>query len=391
MSNNLAQSNSLTDLAARIKAEHEAVGDALKNSVRHAIAAGELLIEAKAQLKHGTWLPWLKDHCGVTARSAQAYMRVARTLGAALNGPNAKRVADLSFRDSLQLLSAAGSRVSGLPQASIDRVIEYREANPRENWQRAITIVRREERHEQAHIEQKQASSQSVAVGKYCVLRHPDRAAWFTAVGPEMTEAEYKEKQTVALQTAELHAMRQKRDQLSEQATALEDEAEKLNKKARTLRKRARVIHEEIASKVHAIIGPVKLTTESSKLECDPSTDAKIAAMDDQQRAEWLLNAKGLQHLSTGWGSSASLEDRLKSEMKRRDLAAARAAKTGWTQSAKAVMAVMAVVFYPPSFFFIPIKIIIFTKRRAREACARVRKITATTATTARPGSPEPG
>jgi hypothetical protein len=60
------RSNSLTDLAQRIKAEHEAVGVALKDSVRHAIAAGEMLIEAKAQLdQHGAWLPWLKEHCGV--------------------------------------------------------------------------------------------------------------------------------------------------------------------------------------------------------------------------------------------------------------------------------------------------------------------------------------
>ena len=46
-------SNSLPDLAARIRNEHEAVSSALKDRVRHAIAAGELLIEAKAQLKHG--------------------------------------------------------------------------------------------------------------------------------------------------------------------------------------------------------------------------------------------------------------------------------------------------------------------------------------------------
>ena len=54
-----AGDNSLPDLAARIKAEHEAVSTALKESVAHAIAAGELLIEAKAQLGHGQWLPWL--------------------------------------------------------------------------------------------------------------------------------------------------------------------------------------------------------------------------------------------------------------------------------------------------------------------------------------------
>lgn len=48
-----AGDNSLPDLAHRIRAEHEALAVALKDSVRHAIAAGELLIEAKAKLGHG--------------------------------------------------------------------------------------------------------------------------------------------------------------------------------------------------------------------------------------------------------------------------------------------------------------------------------------------------
>ena len=68
------RSNSLTDLAARIKAEHEAVGTALKESVRHAIATGELLIEAKDQLEHGQWQDWLRDYCGVTDRTARRYI-----------------------------------------------------------------------------------------------------------------------------------------------------------------------------------------------------------------------------------------------------------------------------------------------------------------------------
>jgi hypothetical protein len=58
---NTALSNSLTDLAFRIRAEHEAVAGAIRQTLTHAMAAGDLLIEAKAQLKHGQWLPWLKS------------------------------------------------------------------------------------------------------------------------------------------------------------------------------------------------------------------------------------------------------------------------------------------------------------------------------------------
>jgi hypothetical protein len=70
--------NSLSDLVARIKIEHEAATDALKRSVAHAIAAGDLFLKAKKQFKHGGWLPWLNANCDIPERTVQAYMRLAR-------------------------------------------------------------------------------------------------------------------------------------------------------------------------------------------------------------------------------------------------------------------------------------------------------------------------
>jgi hypothetical protein len=102
---NIAASNSLADLAARIRAEHEAASHALKESVRHAIAAGELLIEAKGRLDHGRWLPWLKDHCAISERTAQLYMRVARNraeIEAEIANP--QRIADLTLSEAAALL-----------------------------------------------------------------------------------------------------------------------------------------------------------------------------------------------------------------------------------------------------------------------------------------------
>ena len=98
----LGGDNYLPDLAARIRAEHAGALSAAKRSVEHAIAAGELLIEAKAQLKHGQWLPWLRDHCDMSERTARAYMRVARNkdkLGEIGN------VADLSLRGAIGALT----------------------------------------------------------------------------------------------------------------------------------------------------------------------------------------------------------------------------------------------------------------------------------------------
>ena len=99
----LAGDNSLPDLAARIRVEHEAVSAALKESVRHAIAAGELLIEAKGQLGHGRWLPWLRDHCTISERTAQLYMRVAKNR-AEIEAQMRNGVADLSLNEAAALL-----------------------------------------------------------------------------------------------------------------------------------------------------------------------------------------------------------------------------------------------------------------------------------------------
>jgi hypothetical protein len=96
-------SNSLADLVARIRAEHEATAAALKSSVEHAMTAGDLLIEAKAQLKHGEWLPWLAEHCEMSERTAQLYMRLA--CERPMIESKAQHVADLNLRGAVALMS----------------------------------------------------------------------------------------------------------------------------------------------------------------------------------------------------------------------------------------------------------------------------------------------
>jgi hypothetical protein len=98
-----ARSNSLTDLAARIRAEHEATSEALKSSVEHGIAAGELLVEAKAKVPHGQWLPWLRDNCSISERTAQLYMRCAKNR-TAIETQIRNGVADLSLNEAAAIL-----------------------------------------------------------------------------------------------------------------------------------------------------------------------------------------------------------------------------------------------------------------------------------------------
>jgi hypothetical protein len=57
------------------------------------------LIEAKALLKHGEWLPWLKEHVGFSDRTAQLYMKIVRM------GFESATVADLGLQAAANTIS----------------------------------------------------------------------------------------------------------------------------------------------------------------------------------------------------------------------------------------------------------------------------------------------
>ena len=90
----------IDDLAARIVAEHKAVRAAMKSTLEHALACGDLLIEAKAKLAHGTWLPWLAEHCAsLSERTAQVYISLARNRAAIRAAIEAKSADVCGFDD----------------------------------------------------------------------------------------------------------------------------------------------------------------------------------------------------------------------------------------------------------------------------------------------------
>lgn len=70
-------SRSLSQLATEANREHALCDSAYSTAVRHADAAGRLLTEAREQLRHGEWLPWLEEHFSGSIRTAQGYMRLA--------------------------------------------------------------------------------------------------------------------------------------------------------------------------------------------------------------------------------------------------------------------------------------------------------------------------
>lgn len=93
----------LDDLANEINHHHQEYEDAARSAIEHAGVAGELLIEAKAQVAHGGWLTWMADNIKCSERMAQNYMAIARRWPELES--NTKRVADLPLRDGLRLLA----------------------------------------------------------------------------------------------------------------------------------------------------------------------------------------------------------------------------------------------------------------------------------------------
>ena len=47
------------------------------HAIEHAIECGRLLVEAKASVPHGEWLPWLCENTKVSERTARRWMRFA--------------------------------------------------------------------------------------------------------------------------------------------------------------------------------------------------------------------------------------------------------------------------------------------------------------------------
>jgi hypothetical protein len=95
----VSEQATLADLAKQINEAHRLCEAAMNTGLAHALDAGRLLLEAKRQCQHGTWLPWLKENFKGSKRTAQAYLRLHREY------PQLKlkahRVALLSMRQAI--------------------------------------------------------------------------------------------------------------------------------------------------------------------------------------------------------------------------------------------------------------------------------------------------
>jgi len=89
-------------LVHRIESAHRATVGAARTAIEHAIECGRLLAEAKALMRHGEWLSWVRGNLTFGVRQAQKYMRLAERADAL---PNANSGAHLSINDALAVVA----------------------------------------------------------------------------------------------------------------------------------------------------------------------------------------------------------------------------------------------------------------------------------------------
>lgn len=119
---------SLISIAAQIREKHSACVALVISTAEAAAEVGRLLLEAKAQVGHGGWAPWVADHCGFSLRTAQGYMRLAR----ALSDPGkSAAVAHLSLGGALAALAEPAEPAEPSDPVSLaDRLLRLAEDDP---------------------------------------------------------------------------------------------------------------------------------------------------------------------------------------------------------------------------------------------------------------------
>ena len=131
---------------------------ALRREAEEVINIGNLLVEAKEQVKHGEWLPWLKANFGLSIRSAQNYMAVARFAA------KYATVAHLRLRPSALYLLASetltSDEIEAVLRAAETEWVDYERAAEIMNslrWRDTTTEEARAEEERQAEEAQSEA------------------------------------------------------------------------------------------------------------------------------------------------------------------------------------------------------------------------------------------
>lgn len=241
------------------------------------IEIGKRLIEAKAQLKHGEWLPWLSEKVEFSETSAQRFMQLAREYG------NTSLVGDLGTSKALVLLALPASERENF--ASEKHVVNGEEKSVAEMSKRELEEAIRQRK--LAELERDKARRE---------LDEQRKAN-------EEAAAEAQKAQDAAELERELKALREKPvdvavqtvDASEEQIAAAVKEAElsakeKIGKKAEELKKAREDLAQAKADAQAAAEKAEKAEDEAAALRAELDKARKsAAAMDNKALAEFAV------------------------------------------------------------------------------------------------------
>jgi hypothetical protein len=107
----------LAELAGRINAEHEAGERATRRGLEHFRAAGDALLQAKADCGHGRFKAWVEKNVKVSYRTAAVYMRLAREWEKCAAAAHLRDALRMLTEDDLQEERAVRDRLLGVAGA----------------------------------------------------------------------------------------------------------------------------------------------------------------------------------------------------------------------------------------------------------------------------------
>lgn len=263
------------------------------------IEIGKRLAEAKAQLKHGEWLPWLREKVEFSETNAQRFMQLAREYG------NTSLVGDLGTSKALVLLALPASErenfasekhlvngeeksVAEMSKRELEEAVRQQKIAEaeRNEARRALEAQRKETEEANAKVQAAQDAADAA--------RAEVENAQGTALAAQERAAEL-ERELKALREKPVDVAVQTVDASEEQIAAAVKEAElsakeKIGKKAEELKKAREDLTQAKADAQAAAEKAEKAEDEAAALRAELDKARKsAAAMDNKALAEFAV------------------------------------------------------------------------------------------------------
>jgi len=177
---------------AEITSLHKQIIASLRRSMQDAIRIGELLTEIKAELKHGEWLPWIKQSLPFSQQTANRYMRIYENREKLLNVSNLTEAYKFLAEPEQSDRENNGSSVSAKKSAQKTLPIQNVKKDFRKVLQ-CLTKVADGEMEATQHDAMILISYGPVLISQIMRLMHENN--WTTSNGDRRYDPEYRELQ----------------------------------------------------------------------------------------------------------------------------------------------------------------------------------------------------